>query len=122
MRIDVGFPFRTDDSGRLYDPAYEEHVRQLIEQLLFTAHGERVNRPDLGAGLLELLFAPASSEVISVAEHQVAGSLNRWLGELIQVESVRVGSEVSRLRIEVLYILRRNQQHQAAVFEHTGFP
>ena len=120
MRIDVGFPFRTDDSGRLADPPYEEHVRELIEQLLFTAHGERVNRPDLGAGLLELLFAPASMEVVSVAEHQVAGALNRWLGELIQVETVRVESDVSKLRILVRYILRRNQQHQAAVFEHPG--
>jgi uncharacterized protein len=119
MRLEVGFPFQIDDRGRVADPPYAEHVRQLIEQLLFTERGERVNRPTLGAGLLELIFAPASAELIAVAEHQVASSLNLWLGEMIQVEAVRVAvSDGSRLTVTVQYLLRRNQQRQVAVFEH----
>jgi len=120
MQIQVGFPFQIDDRGRVADPAYEEHVRQLIEQLLFTSRGERVNRPDLGAGLLELLFAAASSELVAVAEHQVAASLARWLGELILVEVVRVEAVQSSLKVTVQYVLRRNQQREVAVFEHEG--
>lgn len=120
MQIQVGFPFQIDDRGRVADPAYEVHVRQLIEQLLFTSRGERVNRPDLGAGLLELVFAAASSELVAVAEHQVAASLARWLGELILVEAVRVEAVQSSLKVTVQYVLRRNQQREVAVFEHEG--
>lgn len=120
MQIQVGFPFQIDDRGRVADPAYEEHVHQLIEQLLFTSRGERVNRPDLGAGLLELIFAAASSELVAVAEHQVAASLSRWLGELILVEAVRVEAFQSSLKVTVQYVLRRNQQREVAVFEHEG--
>jgi uncharacterized protein len=120
MQIQVGFPFQIDDRGRVADPSYEVHVRQLIEQLLFTSRGERVNRPDLGAGLLELLFAPASTELMAVAEHQVAASLSRWLGELILVQGVRVETFQSSVRVTVQYVLRRTQQREVAVFEHQG--
>lgn len=119
MRLEVGFPFQIDDRGRVADPKYPEHVEQLIEQLLFTDRGDRVNRPDLGAGLLELIFAPASAEVIAVVQSQVAAALNRWLGEKILVESVQVVvSEGNRLTVTVQYVLRLNQQRQVAVFEH----
>ncbi|HKV06767.1 MAG TPA: GPW/gp25 family protein [Thermoanaerobaculia bacterium] len=119
MRLEVGFPFQIDDRGRVADPTYSAHVEQLIEQLLFTERGDRVNRPDLGAGLLELIFAPASAEIVAVAQSQVAAALNRWLGEKIQVESVQVVvSEGNRLTVTVQYVLRLNQQRQVAVFEH----
>ena len=119
MRLEVGFPFQIDDRGRVADPPYAEHVKQLIEQLLFTERGERVNRPDLGAGLLELIFAPASAELVAVAQSQVAAALNRWLGEKILVEVVQVVvSEGNRLTVTVQYVLRLNQQRQVAVFEH----
>jgi|SRR5215213_6490142 len=122
MRLEVGFPFQIDDRGRVADPPYAEHVRQLIEQLLFTERGERVNRPDLGSGLLELVFAPVSSELVAVTEHQVAASLNRWLGELIVVESVQVQGTDDVIQVTVQYVLRRNQQRQVAVFEHQRTP
>lgn len=119
MRLEVGFPFQIDDRGRVADPPYAEHVRQLIEQLLFTDRGDRVNRPDLGAGLLELIFAPASAELVAVAQSQVAAALNRWLGEKILVEAVQVAvSEGNRLTVTVQYVLRLNQKRQVAVFEH----
>lgn len=119
MRLEVGFPFQIDDRGRVADPSYTEHVKQLIEQLLFTDRGDRVNRPDLGAGLLELIFSAASAELVAVTQSQVAASLNRWLSDKILAESVEVVvSEGNRVIVTVQYVLLLNQQRQVAVFEH----
>jgi phage baseplate assembly protein W len=114
--VEVGFPFEIDERGRIADPAYPEHVEELIEQLLFTDPGERVNRPDLGCGLLRLIFAPLSAELLAVTEFRVSGQLNRWLGQEIQVESVRVQATASELVITVEYLLRRSRSRQVATF------
>lgn len=114
--MEVGFPFEVDERGRIADPAYPEHIRELIEQLLFTNAGERVNRPDLGCGLLQLIFSPLSGELVAVAEFRISGEINRWLGQLIQVESVRVRATASELTVHVEYLLRRNRQRQVAIF------
>jgi uncharacterized protein len=114
--MEVGFPFEIDERGRVADPPYEEHVRELIEQLLFTAPGERVNRPDLGAGLIRLLFSPLTSELLAVTQHRVMGELNRWLGLIIQTEGVRVEAVESEVQVTVDYILRRSRQRKTAIF------
>ena len=54
-------------------PRHDEHVRDLIEQLLFTSPGERVMRPDFGCGLLDLVFAPNSPELASTPRALRAG-------------------------------------------------
>ena len=92
-------------------------MRDLVEELLFTAPGERVNRPTFGCGLLQLVFAPNSTELAAATQFIVQGSLQQWLGELIQVEAVNVESQESTLRVRVDYILRRTQQKQTASFE-----
>jgi uncharacterized protein len=115
MQID--FPFAIDSRGRTAATTYEEHVRDLVEELLFTAPGERVNRPTFGCGLLQLVFAPNSTELAAATQFIVQGSLQQWLGELIQVEAVNVESQESTLRVRVDYILRRTQQKQTASFE-----
>jgi Bacteriophage baseplate protein W len=115
MQID--FPFAMDSRGRTAATTYEEHVRDLVEELLFTAPGERVNRPTFGCGLLQLVFAPNSTELAAATQFIVQGSLQQWLGELIQVEAVNVESQESTLRVRVDYILRRTQQKQTASFE-----
>jgi uncharacterized protein len=114
--MEVGFPFRITPQGRVASPPYAEHVRELIEQLLFTVPGERVNRPDLGVGLMELVFAPLDSTVLAVAEHQVRNALNRWLAELIEVEAVRVVADDSSLEVTVVYRLRRDRSRHVDVF------
>src|SRR5262249_5620163 len=62
-RRDVAFPFAVDGRGRTADRGYDDHVRDMIELLLFTQPGERVMRPDFGCGLADLVFEPNSPEL-----------------------------------------------------------
>jgi len=112
--MQIAYPFQIDGRGRTSEATAEEHIRQLIEQVLFTSPGERVNRPTFGTGLQQLVFAPNSGELATAVEFMVQGALQEWLGELIQVEAVNVESADAVLRITVQYIVRRNQQRQTA--------
>jgi uncharacterized protein len=114
MQID--HPFRFDGRGRTAETTEEEHVRDLIEQVLFTVPGERVNRPTFGSGVLQLVFAPNGGALASAAQFTVQGALQLWLGEVIQVEGVEVESEDATVRIRVQYLIRRSQQRRTAVF------
>lgn len=114
--MEIAYPFRIDGRGRVAAASEEEHVRQMIEQLLFTAPGERVNRPNFGTGVMQLVFAPNSQELATATEFTIQGALQQWLGDRIQVEAVQVESEDSMLRITVQYILRRTQQRSVAQF------
>lgn len=115
--MNIDFPFHIDARGRTAETSYEDHVRDMIEQVLFTAPGERVNRPTFGCGLLQLVFAPNSSELAAATQYIVQGSLQQWLGNVIQVDSVDIESQDSSLRVSVNYTLRRTQQKQSAQFE-----
>jgi phage baseplate assembly protein W len=112
MQID--FPFRVDTRGRTAATDEEEHVRDLIEQVLFTSPGERVNRPTFGCGLLQMVFAPNSDVVTTAVQFTVQGALQQWLGERIQVESVDVESRDPTLAVTVVYRLRRDGQRRTA--------
>jgi phage baseplate assembly protein W len=114
--MNVDYPFHFDDRGRTATTADEEHIRDLIEQVLFTTPGERVNRPTFGSGLLQLLFAPNSEALAAATQLTVQSSLQQWLGDLIEVESVQVRSEDSTLRVSVQYVIRRDQQSRTAQF------
>ena len=119
-RSDIAFPFRIDRRGRTAHAAYDEHVRDLIEQLLFTSPGERVMRPDFGCGLLDLVFTPNSPELASALELSVQASLQRWLGELIEVESLDVVSEENVVRVHLRYVVRSTASRRDEVFEGSG--
>lgn len=114
MQID--YPFHFDNRGRTAGADEEAHIRDLIEQVLFTAQGERVNRPDFGSGLHQLVFAPNSDELATATRFLVQGALQQWLGELIQVEAVNVEAHDARLEVTVRYLLRSNQQQRVAQF------
>ena len=114
MKID--YPFHPDDRGRTAQTTEEEHIRDLIEQVLFTSPGERVNRPDFGSGLMQLVFAPNSDELATATQFMVQGALQQWLADLIQVEAVEVESEDATLTVTVQYVVRRNQQRRVAEF------
>jgi phage baseplate assembly protein W len=114
MQID--YPFHIDGRGRTASTGQDDHIRDLIEQVLFTSPGERVNRPDFGSGLMQLVFAPNSDELATATQFMVQGALQQWLGDLIQVEAVQVESEEATLRVTVQYVIRRNQQRQVAQF------
>ncbi|MFJ8616178.1 GPW/gp25 family protein [Streptomyces clavifer] len=117
---DLAFPFRSDRRGRTAHAPYDEHVRDLVEQLLFTSPGERLMRPDFGCGLLDLVFTPNSPELASALELSVQASLQRWLGELIDVESLDVVSEENVVRVYLRYVVRSTGSLRDEVFEGSG--
>lgn len=110
--MQIAFPYSIDGGGRTARADDDAHIRQMIEQLLFTAPGERVNRPDFGAGLRQLLFAPNSPELAAALEFLVQGALQEYLGEVIRVEAVAIESEEAMLRVTVQYVVQRTQQRR----------
>ena len=84
----LDYPFHFDTRGRTAETGDDAHIRDLIEQVLFTAPGERVNRPTFGSGLMQLVFAPNSDTLAATTQFLVQGALQQWLGDLIIVEAV----------------------------------
>lgn len=115
--MNIDFPFDVGSNGRTADADEDAHVRDLIEQLLFTAPGERVNRPDFGSGAMQLVFAPGSAELAATTQFLIQGALQQWLGDRIEVAAVEVQSEEARLRISVQYRVRRTQRSRTVELE-----
>ncbi|GLV84534.1 baseplate protein [Streptomyces lavendulae subsp. lavendulae] len=103
--VDVDFPFGTAATGRTRLTGTEDHVRDMIEQVLFTRPGERVVRPDFGCGLLDLVFEPNGPDLAAALQVTVQTALHRWLGDVIAVRSLSVTAEDAVLRIEIGYEL-----------------
>jgi len=117
MSTNISFPFRIDGRGRVADPGtLDLHVRDLIEQVLFTTPGERANRPDFGSGLLQAVFAPGGTEFASALQFLVQGGIQQWLGNVVQVQSVEVTTDDTTLTVLVSYVLRNTQTLQVQEF------
>jgi uncharacterized protein len=114
MQID--FPYHFDQRNRTAQTSADDHIRDLIEQVLFTSPGERVNRPTFGTGLLQLVFEPNSDLLSTATQAVVQGALQQWLSDLILVEAVQINNEDSMLRVIIQYVVRRTQQRQVAQF------
>jgi phage baseplate assembly protein W len=112
----IYFPYQTNQEGRTRDADYPAHINQLIEQVLFTAPGERINRPSFGSGLLNLVFSPNSPELATATQFLVQSALQQWLGDLIAVNSLQVESVDSTLKVTVNYTILQNQEQHAAEF------
>ena len=112
----VAFPYRTDGRGRTHEAAREAWLHGLIEQLLFTLPGERVNRPDFGCGLMQLVFAPNSPELAVTVQALVQASLQQWLGQLLRNDEVAASSEDATLTVAVRYTVLETQQAGEAQF------
>jgi phage baseplate assembly protein W len=120
MTMNVDYPFHFDGRGRTGEADEENHLRDLIEQVLFTSPGERVNRPDFGAGLSQLVFAPNGGELVAASQLLVQASLQHWLGDLIVVERVDVTADDSRLEVRVQYIVRRTSDRRLDTFDRAA--
>ena len=114
--MDVRFTYQFDLRGRTAETDEHTHIRDMIEQILFTSPGERVNRPTFGSGLLQLVFQPNSDELAATIQFLVQGSLQQWLGDVIEINAIDVRNEDERLQITVVYTERRSQQTQTARF------
>ena len=117
---EVAFPFQVTPHGRVASATWEQHVEQMVEQVLFTAPGERVNRPDFGCGVMALVFAAESDALVTATQFLVQGSLQRWLGDLIVVNAVLVQAEDSTFAITVQYTLRESGVARTSVFRRAA--
>jgi phage baseplate assembly protein W len=118
--VNVSFPYRFDGRGRTAQSNEPDHIRDLIEQVLFTAPGERVNRPDFGCGLLQLVFAPNSNELATATQFLVQGALQQSLGDIINLTGVVVSQSDNTLTVTVQYTIRDTQQQVVAQFVRGG--
>lgn len=110
--MNIDFPFHLDNRLQTAVTTDDDHVRDLIELLLLTGPGERVNRPGFGAGLQQLVFAGNSPELAATVQFMVQGGLQQYLSDLIEVNTVEVNAIESRLDVRVDYIVRRTQQRR----------
>jgi uncharacterized protein len=120
--MNIDFPFHFDRTGRTATATDDDHVRDMIEQFLFTNPGERVNRPDFGSGLLQLIFAPNSPELAATLQFTIQAGLQLWLGDVIEVQALEVSSEDATVRVSVQYMVRRTQETRSAAFERSMTP
>lgn len=116
MTVFLAHPFDVGGDGRVAAASAPEHVRDLVEQVLFTAPGERVNRPDFGSGLLGLVFEPNSEALATAVKARVEGSVHQWLGEIVTLEAVRVETRESVLDVTVQYVVRATGERTTATF------
>jgi Bacteriophage baseplate protein W len=114
--MNIDFPFSFDGRGRTAAPDDDDHIRDMIEQLLFTSPGERVNRPDFGSGLLQMVFAPNSPELAAALQFTTQAALQRYLGDLIDLQQLEVTAQESTLSVVVKYVVRRTQESRADTF------
>ena len=118
--MEIDYPYRFDGRGRTAQTTADEHIRDLIEQVLFTSPGERINRPTFGSGVMQLVFAPNSDALATATQATVQGALQQWLGELILVEAVDVENDDATLHVQVQYVVRRTQERRVAQFVRGG--
>ncbi len=117
--MNIDFPFRFDGRGRAASTDDNDHIRDMLEQLIFTSPGERVNRPDFGSGILQLVFAPNSSELAATLQFTMQAAIQRWLGDLLDLKNLNVQCVDSTLTIDIQYVVRRTNQTETARFTRT---
>jgi len=112
----MDFPFSIDGTGRVATTNVDDHVRDMIYQVLFTSPGERVDLPNFGCGLLQLVFAPNSDVLAAATQLLVQGSLQKWLGDVIQVEKLQVSNNDNQLVVSLVYTRKDTGQQQTTEF------
>jgi phage baseplate assembly protein W len=118
--MNIDFPFHFDSRGRTATTDESDHIRDMIEELLFTSPGERVNRPDFGSGLLQMVFEPTSPELATALQFTIQAAVQRYLGDLIEVRGLSVTSEESTLRVAIQYAVRRTNELRQDTFERSS--
>ncbi len=116
----IDFPFHFNGRGRTADTSDNDHICDMIEQFLFTNPGERVNRPDFGSGLLQMMFEPNSPELAATLQFTIQAGLQQWLGDLIEVRNLSVTSEDSTLRVSIQYLVRQTNEVVTGTFERSN--
>ncbi|HEY0395150.1 MAG TPA: GPW/gp25 family protein [Candidatus Elarobacter sp.] len=118
--MNIDYPFAFDARGRTARTGDADHIRDMIEQLLFTAPGERVNRPDFGSGLLQMVFAPNSAELAAALQFTTQAAIQRHLGDLIELQQLEVSAQDATLSVTVKYVIRATQLAQTGTFTRSA--
>jgi phage baseplate assembly protein W len=118
--MNLAYPYNFDSTGQTAQTDPLTHIRDMIEQILFTSPGERVNRPTFGSGTAQLVFAPNSDVLAAVQQQAIQAGLQQWLSDLIRVQSVNVSAEDATLTITVSYTVLQTQQQQTQQFVYGG--
>jgi phage baseplate assembly protein W len=116
--VHIDYPFQVSAGGRTAATTDEDHVRDLVEQVLFTAPGERVNRPSFGSGVLRLVFQPGGSELAAATQFLVQSALQQWLADVVEVQAVDVAMDDAGavLRVAVRYRIRTSPTPTTSIF------
>jgi len=114
--MNIAFPYRIAGDGRTAAATDADHVRDMIELLLFTHAGERVMRPDFGTGLLQFVFAGNSPELAAALQLTVSAALSQFLGDVIDVGELRVEAIEAELRVTLAYSLRATGEARTDTF------
>ncbi len=117
--MQINYPFHFDGRGRTALTTQEQHINHMIEQVLLTNPGERVNRPDFGSGALQLVFAPNSPELAAALQFTLNAALQQYLGDVIEVQALNVSALDEKFTIEIVYIIRRTGQSGSAEITRT---
>lgn len=117
--MNIDFPFHIDTRGRTAECDHAAHVRDMLEQLLFTNAGERVNRPEFGSGLMQLIFAPNSPELAAALQFTMRAAIQQYLGDVLDLLGLDVVSEDATLRITIKYALARTGDVRTETFERS---
>lgn len=112
----LGFPFQVGDHGVPRTVDHARHVRQQLEQLLFTLPGERVNRPDFGCGVQQLVFAGASRETAVAAEYRIRLSIQRELAGVLRLDALRVTTDDATLFVDLVFTVLPDGEQRAETF------
>jgi phage baseplate assembly protein W len=113
----LNFPFELTPDGAVAVADEDQHVRQGLEQILFTSPGERVMLPDFGCGVRDLVFGGNSAVLAAAAEFRIARALQIYMGSRVLINSVDVSNEQEKLVIQIVYTKTRDLRQQEAVFE-----
>jgi len=114
--MNIDYPFHFDEKGRTAATSDNDHIRDMIEQLLFTSPGERVNRHDFGSGLMQMVFAPNSPELAAALQFTLQAALDRWLGDVIEVHGLEVTSQDATLTVDLAYAIRKTGETRRDTF------
>lgn len=118
--MNIDSPLHFDALGRTAKCDDATHVREMIEAILLTSPGERVNRPDFGSGLLQSVFAPNSPELATALEFTTRAALQRWLGDVVSVQRLTFTADDARLQVELDYVLRQTGEVRTDSFDLPG--
>jgi uncharacterized protein len=118
--MNLNFPYQFDGRGRTQEADLQDYLNQLVEQVLFTSPGERVNLPDFGSGLLQLPFAPNSQELAAATQFAVQGALQKWLSGYVKVQSVTASAQDAVITVTVSYTPLTTDVTQVQTFTYGG--